>query len=143
MSTWSPDSELSRLNQHTEPTPLKVSKETFEVLQMAQQVSEASGGAFDVTVGPLVNAWGFGPEHDYPEGPPDDELARLRERIGYHMLELDEAALAARKARPDVYCDLAAIAKGYAVDRVAAALDALGCTDYMVEVGGEVKGARA
>ena len=139
MSTYRPDSELSRFNQFAETTPFSMSRETIEVFQLAQQVSEASGGAFDVTVGPLVNAWGFGPEERSLQGPSDEELAKLRERVGYHMLEIDAAASTVRKARPDIYCDLGAVAPGYAVDRVAEALERLGINNYMIEVGGEVR----
>jgi len=139
MSTYRPDSELSRFNQSTETTPFRISPETLEVFRIAQAVSEASGGAFDVTVGPLVNAWGFGPEEGRQEGPSEAELAALRERVGYRNLEIDEAALTIRKALPDIYCDLGAVAKGYAVDRVAQALDRLEIHNYMVEVGGEIR----
>ena len=106
---------------------------------MAQRVSEASGGAFDVTVGPLVNAWGFGPEGRAVDPPSDEEVAALRERVGYRMLEVDEEAQTIRKARPDLYCDLSAIAKGYGVDKVAESLEQAGFQDYMVEIGGEVR----
>ena len=139
MSTFQPDSELSRFNQSVETTPFAVSPETAEVFAMARSVSEATNGAFDVTVGPLVNAWGFGPDASAPQGPTDSELAALRERVGYEKVKVDCQASTLQKSRPDVYCDLAAIAKGYAVDNVAQRLDALGYTDYMVEVGGEVR----
>ena len=139
MSTYREDSELSRFNAFAETTPFKVSSETIEVFQRAARVSEASGGAFDVTVGPLVNAWGFGPDGMPAKAPTDDELVALRARVGYRLVELDPKASTLRKTRPDVSCDLAAIAKGYGVDAVSLALDQLGCTDYMVEVGGEVR----
>ena len=139
MSTWLPDSELSRFNQYEGSEPFQMSRETLRVIRHARRVSEVSGGAFDITVGPLVNAWGFGPEEGILEGPSDAELAALRERVGYDKLEVDLSTSTVRKTRPDIYCDLSAIAKGYAVDKVAAALDDLGFENYMVEVGGEVK----
>lgn len=139
MSTWREDSELSRFNRFAQSTPFAVSAETIEVFEIAERVSEASGGAFDITVGPLVNAWGFGPDVQTVEGPSEEELAELRERVGYRNIEIDAAACTLRKLRPDIYCDLGAVAKGYGVDRVADALEQLGIDDYMVEVGGEVR----
>lgn len=137
MSTYRGDSELSRFNQHPGTDPFPVSAETTDVFRIALAVSEQSDGAFDITVGPLVNAWGFGPD---PDGPPpgDAAVAALRERVGWRLVSVD-AENRLTKARPDVYCDLSAVAKGYAVDKAAEALEALGVTDYMVEVGGEVR----
>lgn len=137
MSTYRADSELSRFNRHSSTEPFQVSAETAEVFRIAQEVSRQSDGAFDITVGHLVNAWGFGPLK--PDREPDDAtIARLREKIGYQYLEaLDGDRL--RKQHPSVYCDLSAVAKGYGVDRVAAELDRRGIANYMIEVGGEVR----
>jgi len=138
MSTYKPESELSRFNAQESTEPFSFSPLTLEVLEMAQQVSRESQGAFDVTVGPLVNAYGFGPEA--VEGIPSDErIAELREWVGFERLSVDRAVGFATKEHPKVYVDLSAIAKGYAVDRVAEALEAAGQTDFMVEVGGEVR----
>ncbi|HOZ47918.1 MAG TPA: FAD:protein FMN transferase [Candidatus Hydrogenedentes bacterium] len=139
MSTWRDDSELSRFNQSDGAEPFPVSEETLAVFNVARAVSEVSNGEFDITVGPLVNAWGFGPDERSMEGPDDATLAALRQRVGFKLVEIDEANRTLRKARPDIYCDLSAVAKGYGVDRVAEALDALGISSYMVEVGGEVR----
>ena len=139
MSTYQEDSELSRFNRYRDPQPFAFSADTMTVLHTAQEVSVASGGAFDVTVGPLVNAWGFGPGPQPVHGPDAETLAELRRHVGHDKLELDEAALTVRKLDPEVYCDLSAVAKGYAVDRVADALEAAGIHRYMVEVGGEVR----
>ncbi|MBX3177417.1 MAG: FAD:protein FMN transferase [Candidatus Hydrogenedentes bacterium] len=139
MSTYKPDSEISRLNQHGAGEPFPLSEETFAVIALAVEVGAKSGGAFDITVGPLVNAWGFGPEAG--RDPPPEEIARLRALTGPDKLALDAEAKTVTKAEAGVYCDLSAIAKGYAVDRAAAALDALGHANYMVEVGGEVRAA--
>jgi thiamine biosynthesis lipoprotein len=105
------------------------------VFRLAQQISQLSGGAFDVTVGPLVNAWGFGPE-EWTGGPDPETLAGLMERVGFDKLILDNRGV--RKTRPDLSCDLSAIAKGYGADRAAQALDRLGLENYQVEVGGEI-----
>lgn len=137
MSTYREDSELSRFNRHPGTDPFPVSAETAEVFRIALAVSEQSDGAFDITVGPLVNAWGFGPD---PEGPPPDDaaIAVLRERVGWRLVSVD-AENRLTKTRPDVYCDLSAVAKGYAVDKAAEALERRGVEHYMVEVGGEVR----
>lgn len=140
MSTYKPDSELSRLNAAPAGAPISVSEETFDVFRLAQQVNAESGGAFDVTVGPLVNAWGFGPP-DQVEAPNDDQLATLLALTGADKLTLDAVNHSITKAADGVYCDLSAIAKGYAVDQVCDALAALGHADFMVEVGGEVRTA--
>lgn len=137
MSTYREDSELSLFNRYEGADSFPLSKCIYAVFQMAQRISKESDGAFDVTVGPLVNAWGFGP--DAFKNPPDEaEITALLERIGYDKITLnDDGSIS--KSQPDVYCDLSAIAKGYAVDIVAAALESKGISRYMVEVGGEIK----
>lgn len=138
MSTYRQDSELSRLNRHRSPDPFALSAETFAVLSAAREASEATGGAFDVTVGPLVNAWGFGPAG--ATTPPSDEVVdRLLRDAGWMKLLLDPSDRTARKEAPKLQCDLSAIAKGYAVDRVSGALQQLGYRDHLVEVGGELR----
>ena len=140
MSTWDPDSELSRFNRHASTEAFRLSPETLEVLGLAQEISEKTHGAFDVTVQPLVAAWGFGAGARAPgHGPEAAELEAIRQRVGFRLLELDPMAGTARKRRPDVECDLSAIAKGFAVDEVARALSVLGWADFLVEVGGEVR----
>ena len=138
MSTYKVDSELSRFNRHETTEPFPFSEDVGAVLAEARRVSEATSGAFDITVGPLVDAWGFGPSK--PDSiPTESELAQLRQSVGWENIELDQAASAARKRYPATQADLAAIAKGYAVDRVSKALAALGYGNHMVEVGGEVR----
>jgi len=139
MSTYRPESELSRFNRHVANVGFPAARETLEVFRVAREVSELSGGAFDVTVGPLVAAWGFGATDRIPAPPPAAELAQLRERVGFRRVAVDVAAGTLSKTRPGVVCDLSAIAKGYAVDRVVAALRELGHADFLVEVGGEVR----
>jgi thiamine biosynthesis lipoprotein len=102
-------------------------------------VSEASGGAFDVTVGPLVDAWGFGPEGRLSGLPDEERLAELRESVGFEGLAMDREAGTLSKTHPATLVDLSGIAKGYGVDQVATALLELGYTAYLVEIGGEVK----
>lgn len=139
MSTYQDDSELSRFNQSTSTDPVSLSEDTFQVFELAHEISVATNGAFDVTVGPLVNAWGFGPGGFAIEPPSPEQLQALHERVGYDKLELDPRAKTIRKRQADVYADLSAIAKGYGVDKVFEALRALGYENIMVEVGGEVR----
>ncbi len=137
MSTYQADSELSRFNAAPGVEPFQVSPDTAEVFRIARRVSEESNGTFDITVGPLVNAWGFGPG-TFTAPPDDGALAVLRERVGWEKVTVNPDNTLV-KSRPDVYCDLSAVAKGYGVDKAADALDALGVANYMVEVGGEVR----
>ena len=136
MSTYRSDSELSLFNSSPVNTPMALSADTAEVVAISQQVYQESGGAFDVTVGPLVNLWGFGPGAARDQVPEGDEISELLQVAGMDALQLDADQLT--KSRP-VSVDLSAVAKGYAVDRVAQRLEALGITRYMVEVGGETR----
>ncbi len=135
MSTYRADSELSRLNA-SPAGEHEVSDELATVLVQAREVFDQSEGAFDPTVGPLVDAWGFGPV-DVESPPSAPEIERLRAHVGFDKLELRGRRL--QKPETPMRIDLSAIAKGYAVDRVAARLDAEGIENYMIEVGGEVR----
>ena len=147
MSTWRDDSELSRFNASTSLEPTPVSGETAVVVAAATEVFLASGGAFDVTVGPLVQRWGFGSKGRTATEPTDAELAELMAGVGQHHLVLAGGphgpaaggGPTLRKAIPGLQVDLSAIAKGYAVDRVHRALVDAGHGDVMVEIGGEVR----
>ncbi|MFM1896913.1 MAG: hypothetical protein RLZZ385_1987 [Pseudomonadota bacterium] len=139
-STYAEQSELSRFNGAPVATPVRVSPELLDVMQLARQISELTNGAFDVTVGPLVNLWGFGPGPNagsdvIPDGAAIE--AALAE-VGYRHLAIDAAAGTVTKLAP-VTVDLSAIAKGYVVDEVAGLFDALGIADYFLEIGGELK----
>jgi len=138
MSTYIKDSEISRFNQYAGDDWFPLSPELAGVLEQALEVSRQSNGAFDITVGPLVNLWGFGPDKRPEKIPGDQEIARVKEFTGYNKLVLQLDGPALKKLSPQVYCDLSGIAKGYGVDRVAAYLGSLGLTDYLVEIGGEV-----
>ena len=140
MSTYAPDSELSRFNATQSTDWFAVSPELVKVVDVARQVSDASGGAFDITVGPLVNLWGFGPESRPDALPAQTDIDAARARVGYHKLHTRAEPPALRKDQPDLYVDLSAIAKGYGVDRVATLLESEGLTDYLVEIGGELRG---
>lgn len=138
MSTYRNDSELSRFNQLPVGSSMVFSVDTFIVLQKSLDIWRRSQGAFDVTVGPLVNLWGFGPE-GRPNRIPDADAQRAAwKRVGSDALVLNPDKYSVHKLR-DVYVDLSAIAKGYGVDKVATALESLGIRRYMVEVGGEIR----
>ena len=107
------------------------------MLEAAREISDRSGGAFDVTVGPLIELWGFGPSGSISDRPDPHAVRAALERVGYRRLEIRRAPPALRKDR-DISVDLSAIAKGHGVDRVAALLRASGCSDFMVDIGGEV-----
>lgn len=139
MSTWESESELSRFNAWQSTGPFSITAPVAEVLSVAQEVSRKSQGAFDVTVGPLVEAWGFGSRGPVSSPPSDQAVAELLERVGYRQLDLDVEGGHVAKQHPLAEIDVSALAKGYAVDRVAEALEALGHKDYLIEVGGELR----
>lgn len=139
MSTYSEDSELTRINRAPVNAQLVLSAAMTQVLSLALDVNALTDGAFDVTVGPLVNRWGFGPEQRQQSRIPDQaEIDALRVRIGSQHLDLDASASMLIK-RADVYIDLSGIAKGYAVDRVADYLYESGYSSYFIEIGGELR----
>ncbi len=138
MSTYLPESELSRFNASNDLDWVDVSIELAQTIAVAHELSEQSQGAFDVTVGPLVNVWGFGPE-ERTEPPTAEEVALALTRVGYDKLMVDVDRSALRKQHVDLYVDLSAIAKGHGVDRLAAVLDRHGCEHFLVDIGGEVR----
>lgn len=138
MSTWRDDSDVSRFNRAA-PGWVALPQELMEVLRCALDIARASDGAFDPTVGPLVDAWGFGPRVAADAAPSPDALDALRARVGFEVLALRDDDGAAWQPG-ELALDLSAIAKGYAVDLVAARLRSLGVDSALVEVGGELLG---
>ena len=138
MSTYIPDSELMRFNRAPVGETVEISTHLAAVLARALEIYRHSDGAFDVTVGPLVNLWGFGPNPEPETIPGDDQIAALQAVVGSDALNLQGTRLS--KARP-VEIDLSSIAKGHGVDRVAELLEARGIVNYLVEVGGELRTA--
>ena len=141
MSNWEPDSEISRFNAHPTLEPFAISAPTLEVVAVAERFSQETDGAFDITVGALVEAWGFGPDRRPEKAPDSRAIEALRKQVGFQRLEIIPEQNALRKSTPALQLDLSAIAKGYGVDRVAEALEALGHSDYLIEVGGELRAA--
>lgn len=139
MSTYDPDSELSRFNSMRTTDWVHASASLFTVLHAALEIGTQSEDAFDITVGPLVNLWGFGPEFHPDRIPLEVDIMAARARVGHDKLTLRDTPPAIRKHRPDVFLDLCGIAKGYGVDRVAEYMAAHGIEHYMVEIGGEIR----
>ncbi|UCH84848.1 MAG: FAD:protein FMN transferase [Candidatus Latescibacterota bacterium] len=139
MSHYLDTSELSRFNASTSTKPFPISRATADVLRAAIRIGEVTDGALDITVGPLVDAWGFGPPGEPPEPPSDETIAQLLAITGLNHLDLDHASSTVAKDNPRVRVNLASIAKGYGVDRVAETLEGAGYDNYMVEIGGEVR----
>jgi len=138
MSTYIVDSSLSRFNQAQTTDWFSVSENLLNVIENAQIISQTSDGAFDITVMPLVNLWGFGTvkADDFPS---QQQLNQARKKIGYQFLKIRQYSPAIRKQFPDLTIDLSAIAKGYAVDALALLLDKRGIQHYLIEIGGEIR----
>lgn len=144
MSTWEPGSDLSRFNKAAAGSWHLLPDEFFTVLSYALNVAQASDGVYDPTAGALVNAWGFGPKQRYNEAgfvaPTRAALDFARAQCGWQRIQLDQTTR--RALQPgNAYIDLSAIAKGYGVDQVARALLQRGFDSFLVEVGGELRGA--
>jgi len=138
-STYRADSELSRFNANPSTDWVSVLPELCDMIAAAQEVSDTTGGAFDITVGPLVNLWGFGPQQSEPELPTDEEVAAAQLKVGNVKLQTNCEQSMLRKTIADVYVDLSGWAKGYAVDEIAELLDSGQLTNYLVEIGGELR----
>ncbi|MEP4544821.1 MAG: FAD:protein FMN transferase [Saccharospirillum sp.] len=138
MSTYLPRSDVSRFNEAAVDGWVTVSPMTAEVVSLALEVAEASDGAFDPTIGPLVNLWGFGPKETTDQVPSEEEIEAAMAMVGWQAIEVDSTAHKLRKTEPREL-DLSAIAKGYAVDQVADMLEARGINNYLVEIGGEMR----
>ena len=138
MSTYRPDSSVSRFNASQSTEWFDIDSSTAQVVHRALEISRLTEGAFDITVGPAVNAWKFGPEKKNFKPLSDQQIANLQQRVGYANLEVRLEPPALKKALPELSIDLSAIAKGYAVDQVASAFKRMKYERYMVSVGGEV-----
>ncbi len=138
LSNYDTESELSRFNRAAVGEWLALGRDLYHVLTSAQQISIASNGAFDVTIAPLVDLWGFGAEPQRATLPADADIAVAKALVDYHQLELDAGAPRARKNKP-LRIDVNGIAQGYTVDQLAELLLAQGYNDFLIEVGGELR----
>jgi len=139
MSSWRADSELSRFNALRAADWFPVDRDVVRVLRDAVAVHRLSGGAFDPTVAPLVDLWGFGPGPARAAPPGDAELTAALARVGFADLALRDEPPALRKTRADLALDLSGVAEGFAVDALARRLEARGVERFLVEVGGELR----
>jgi thiamine biosynthesis lipoprotein len=137
MSTYKSDSEVSEINRDGFKRAVKVSRPTYEVLQKSIEFSKLSSGAFDITVGPLVGLWRSAGEAN--SVPSDEELAEARLKVGYEKLILDDIEMTIRFAVDGMKLDLGGIAKGYAIDQAARAMQRAGATGGMVDIGGDIR----
>lgn len=146
LSTYDPGSELARINTNAQAlltvnpsrytAPVRISDDLATVAQAAQAMAERSGGAFDPTVGPLVNLWGFGPDEDSSSKPSAAAQAAAAALVGSRRVRFLNGTLSVQAG---TYIDLSAIAKGFAVDALARVLERRGCDDYMIDIGGEMR----
>lgn len=141
-SRYRPDSELSRLNREAGNRPVPVSGEMLEVIGRALEISRLTGGAFDVTVGPLMEIWGFFPKRE-GRAPSREEIRSVLGRVGWEKIEIDLEARTVRFLVPGLEIDLGGLAKGYVVDRLAAILAGEGFRGALVNAGGDIYGLGA
>ncbi len=140
MSTYKPESEVSRFNRAAAGSSTAVSADTVNVVELALVVHKQSQGAFDITVGPLVDLWGFGADtRELKQVPSKSAIRAALDKLGVAAIQVQLSPPALSKTQR-VEIDLSAIAKGYAVDLVAELLEKQGIVNYLVEVGGELRG---
>jgi len=137
MSTYIPDSELSQFNQLRSSEPVVISNGLNRVMKEAIRLGQLSEGKLDVTVGPLVNLWGFGPEYQLEKVPSDELLALTNSKVGIEHIQLEGSQLS--KNVNELYIDLSTIAKGYGVDLIAELVESYNIHNYLVEIGGEMR----
>jgi thiamine biosynthesis lipoprotein len=139
MSTYDPASEISRFNNQTTSDWFALSEETAQVIELSLGISRLTGGAFDISVGPLVDLWGFGATERGQQTPAAEQVREALARVGYQYIQLRRNPAAVRKQIAGLRIDLSAVAKGYAVDALADILKQRGIDNYLVEIGGELK----
>ncbi len=140
MSTYIKESELSNINFSTISDWQSLSDDLFEVIDHAINVSLKTNGAFDITIAPLVNLWGFGPDELQNKIPTDEIIELTKKNTGYKKISIDKSLKKISKLDPNLHIDLSGIAKGFAVDKIARYLDKHGFKNYLIEIGGELIG---
>lgn len=139
MSTYDPESEISRFNNNSTTKWFPVSAETQMVVAEALSIADQSQGAFDISIGPVVNLWGFGPESRPEKVPSKAQLKKALSGVGYKKVKVRETLSAIQKKTPELKLDLSGIAKGYGVDVIAEYLQGIGIDNYLVDIGGELR----
>lgn len=137
MSTYRPNSEISRFNAHQSAEPFPVSSELALVVEKALEIGRDTEGAYDITIDPLINLWGFDRAGRRDSPPSPEEIAAAKAHTGLSLVRVEGGALV--KADPLVTINLGGIAAGYAADAVGELLDDAGFHDWMVEITGEVR----
>jgi thiamine biosynthesis lipoprotein len=137
-STYRPNSELSRFNTARTTDWITVSPELVRVATDCRALSVLTGGAFDATIFPLIDLWGFGPQRRFGPTPSAAEISAARSRTDFRRLESRASPPALRKTSADLAADFSSMAKGFAADTIAAQLSALGSTDHYVQIGGDI-----
>ena len=137
-STYRPNSELSRFNTARTTDWITVSPELARVATDCRALSVLTGGAFDATIFPLIDLWGFGPQRRSGPPPSATEISAARSRTDFRRLESRASPPALRKTSADLAADFSSMAKGFAADTIAAQLSALGSTDHYVQIGGDI-----
>lgn len=141
MSNWDPGSEVARFDARQDTAPVEISAELAQVMQAAAEVHRLSGGQFDVTLGPLIELWGFGARTPETPHPSDAAIAEAMTQVGQDkvlVLDAESNPPTLAKTVPGAKVYLAAIAKGYGVDVLGQTLRDMGLEDYMAEIGGEL-----
>jgi len=138
-STYKPDSEISRINAQNNVDWISVTPSFGKVMSEALRINKLSKGAFDPTIGPLVNLWGFGPDPSVSEVPDAEIIQSLLLVTGTENILWDSKRLRIKKLKENIFLDFSALAKGYAVDEVAQLLKNYKINDFMVEIGGELR----
>jgi len=137
MSTYIVDSDIMLFNQRTIGQPQFVKDDFLDVLILSQRISELTSGYFDITVGPLVELWGFG-RNVNQQVPSADEVEKAKSKVGWEYLVINPSAKTIEKQRA-IWLDVSAIAKGFAVDKVAGLMETKGIEHFLVEIGGEMR----
>ncbi|MCG7388595.1 FAD:protein FMN transferase ApbE [Pantoea sp. ACRSB] len=140
LSTWKPDSVLSRFNRYQGSAPQPVSADMADIVTESLRIGAKTGGAMDITVGPLVNLWGFGPAKQPAHTPTDAEIAAAKAQTGLQHLRVIETVEGQwlQKDLPGLYVDLSTMGEGYATDHLARLMEREGINNYLVSVGGAV-----
>ena len=139
-STYIEDSQISIFNRLSSSEPMVVHADFITMIQRAQHWYELSGGAYDPTVSPLIDLWGFGAGGSPRTSPPEStQVQNILKQTGFDKLVVDPVGSALQKTIPELQLNLSSIAKGYAVDKLSELLDQLGIEDYLVEIGGELR----
>ncbi|QDT54029.1 Thiamine biosynthesis lipoprotein ApbE precursor [Caulifigura coniformis] len=143
LSHWRPGSETSQFNSSETTLEIECSKELASLVSQGLELSEATSGAFDITVGPLVDAWGNGPSGPKAEPPSNETIRTLLESIGWQKLAVEEMVPSLQKRDPRVQIDLGSLLQGHAVDRVYDLLRTAGLKEFLIEIGGELRSSGA